>query len=136
MYFMPLLVTVLLAADPEIVVTNVTLKEKEFDSFAEVLHVIQKSGTIEVAGAHTGFIEIEIYKNGKKLPDAVKSLGASDRIHRVDRARFALNVVDLDYMELSDGKKGHSRVHLKLGVGQTGSTTILDFPKKKAISAR
>ena len=130
MYLLPLLVTLVFAAEPEIVVTDIKLKPKEFESFAEVLHVTQKSGTLELIGAHRAFIEIDMYKNGKKLPNVVKSLGSHDP-RNVDRIQFALNVVDMDYLALGDGKKRHCRLHLKLTVGKVGSSSTLDIPKKE-----
>jgi hypothetical protein len=131
MYFVPLLVAVVFAAEPDVVVKDITLKKAEYDSFAEVLHITQKSGTIDLSDAVSAaaYIEIDMYRKGKKLPTVLKGLGSSDSTS--DRIRFALNVVDMDYLTLGDGKKQHCRLHFKVGVGKVGASSTFDVPKKE-----
>jgi len=129
-----LLVTVLLAADTDGVVQNITHHEPEFGSIAEPLHIIQESGVIELSGdVAKAVIEIEHYREGRQLPAPVKSIGVrpgasgGDR----DRIRFALSFVDSDFLTLGDGKKGHCRLLIKLRAGGVTSTTTHDVAKKE-----
>src|SRR5262245_8188129 len=112
MCLMPFVVMVLLAAEPEIVAQEIRLKPAEFDSFTDVLRVIQRSGTVELSHASSAaaFIEVDMYSKGKKVEEPLKPLGSSDHTRKSDRVRFALNVVDMDYLTLGDGKKGHCRL--------------------------
>lgn len=129
-----LLLTVLLAANADGSVHNITHKQPEFDSFAEALHIIQKSGTIDLAGdAPLAKIEIEVYKNGKRLPTKLESVGVLGDVGEGGRnhIQFALNFIDTDFLTLGDGKKAHCRVLMKLKVGAVFSTTTLDVPKMK-----
>ncbi len=130
-----LLVTILLAADPGSPVQDIRHKAPDFDSFADALHIIQKSGTIDLSGdMPSAKIEIELYREGKKLATRLESLGvASER--NFDCIRFAVNLIDTDFLTLGDGKKGHCRLHMKLSISGSGistnATTTLDVPKEE-----
>jgi hypothetical protein len=133
MYIVPILVTALLTGEPNITVKNITLKKPEYDSFAEVLHITQASGTVELSDAASvaAFIEIDVYRKGKKLPTVLGGLGSSDGTSKGDRIRFAANVIDMDYLTLGDGKKDHCRLQLKVSIGNPSASTTLDVPKKE-----
>lgn len=134
MHYGLLLATVLLAAGAESPVQKITIKEPEFDSLADALHIIQKSGTIDLsADVPTAQLEIELYRDGKKLATKLESLGVRAGDSEVDkhRIRFALNVVDTDFLTLGDGKKGHCRLQMKLTAGAVTGTNTLDVPKKE-----
>ena len=138
MRFLSLLVTVLLAAEADNIVQKITLKEPEFDGIAGALHIIQKSGAVELsADSPLARIEIVLYKEGKKLPDLLASAGvlAGPSQRENDRIRFALNVVDMDYLTLGDGKKEHCRLLMKLGIGGVTGSVHMTFRKRTATSA-
>lgn len=129
-----LLVTVVLAADADRVVKEITQKEPEFDSFAEALRIIQKSGTVVLSDdAPTANIEIEVYRHGKKLPTKLKAIGARDDLSENDRnrIRYAVNFIDTDFLTLADSNRGHCRVQVKLRIASVTSTDTFDFPKKE-----
>jgi hypothetical protein len=129
-----LLVTVLLAADTDSLVKNIEHKEPDFDSFAEALHVIQKSGTIELSSdMPPARIVVELYREGKKLATRLESVGVGPGASEGnnDQIRFAVNLIDTDFLTLGDGKKGHCRLLMKLSIGNATSKTTLDFPKEK-----
>jgi hypothetical protein len=134
-----LLVTVLLAPGTDGLVQDITHQEPDFGNVAEPLHIIQKSGVIKLAGdVSVARIEIEHYREGKKLPNTVESVGVSpgaggsDR----DRIRFAVSFIDTDFLTLGDGKQGHCRVFVKLRAGSATSTTTDDVPKKQCDFSR
>lgn len=127
-----LLLTVLLAADTDSLVKDITHKQPEFDSFAEALHIIQKSGSIDLsAEVPVARIEIELYKAGRKLTSRFESLGVSPGTSKSenDRIQFALNFIDTDFLTLGDGKPGHCRLLMKLKAGNVTSTTTHDVSK-------
>lgn len=129
-----LLVTVLLAADADSLVQNITHKEPEFDSLAESLNIIQKSGTVDLSGeAPPVKIEVQLYKKGKKLATRLESVGvaAGSSKNNKHRIRFAVNFMDTDFLTLGDGKQGHCRLLMKLRSGAATSTTTLDVPKQE-----
>jgi hypothetical protein len=135
-----LLVMAFLAVDADVVVQKITHKQAEFDSIADVLHIIQKSGTIEFSGdmLRTAHIEIERYKKGKKLPTQLESLGVRGGTSQdgKDRVRFALSFVDTDSLKLAGSEKGHCRLVLKLNVGASTGTKTLDVPKEECDFSR
>jgi hypothetical protein len=135
-----LLVIVLLAADAEVVAQKITLKQPEFDSIADVLHIIQKSGTIEFSGdmLRTAWIEIEQYKKGKKLPTQLELVGVCDDkgSDGNDRIRFALNFLDTDFLALGDSKKGHCRLAMRLNIGAVTGKETRTFLKANVTSAK
>jgi hypothetical protein len=129
-----LIVMVLLAADATKPVRDITHQEPEFGSIAEPLHIVQKSGLIELsADVSKAKIEIEHYREGKKLPVSYESLGVSPGkgANDGDRIRFAVSCVDTDFLPLGDSKKEHCRLLLKLMVGGVAGTTTHDVPKKE-----
>lgn len=135
MHYALLLTTAFLVADADFVVRDITYKQPEFDSIADVLHILQKSGTIEFSGnmPRTARIEIERFKKGEKVPRPLQSIGvmAGAIEEGSDRIRFAVNFLDTDFLTLGDGKKGHCRLVFKLNVGAVTGTGTLDVPKEE-----
>src|SRR5690242_7852617 len=121
MHFLPLLLTVALAAEPNHIAEKITLKETEFDSLDEALHLIRNSGTLKLsAPRRKGMIEIEPYKDGKKQPMV---RGGGIETEASGDIRFTLQVIDMDYLTLGDGKKGHCRLYSKLLIGSSFAAT-------------
>jgi hypothetical protein len=137
MHVIPLLVTVLIAADPNHadrhhadqnqIAQKITLNEPRFDGVEEALHIISKSGTLELAAPRSrATLEIEGYKDGQQLP-LVQAVGVESRA--AGTYRFTVQIIDMDYLTLGDGKKGHSRLLVKLGVNDEIGSHAMSSPR-------
>ncbi len=79
-----------------------------------LLRIKQLEGDVELNAGFTNMgLVVEAYKGGKpvELPDSKASLpGAS--LRTAGRARYAAQVVDLNFLPLAGAKKGHCRLRL------------------------
>jgi hypothetical protein len=85
-------------------VKALALDPPEFTDLADLLHVVRRSGRVELAAdAPKGRLEVEIYRAGKR--QAVHSVGydQSSRPGASRAVRFAVQAADLDYLPLGAG---------------------------------
>jgi hypothetical protein len=75
---------------------------------------------------------VELYRDGKRLRLDLDGGVMDVSGTREDKSvvKFAVHVLDLAHLPLGDGKKDHSRLLLKLGLGTSATTRAVDFPKR------
>jgi hypothetical protein len=101
------------------------------NDLAPLLRVEQYQGRVELTGGFRNCtLVLAAYRGGKPvaLPDAEADLGAEAETGRA--LRYGVQVVDLDYLPLGGGKKGHCRMRFVLR-HPDGATSAVerDVPK-------
>lgn len=97
-----------------------------------LLRIKQLEGYVELNSGFTNMsLVVDAYKEGKpvELPDSHVSLrGAS--LDTSGKIRYAAQVVDLDFLPLADGKKGHCRLRLTFFLPEGAKVSVeRDIPK-------
>jgi RNA polymerase sigma factor (sigma-70 family) len=96
-------------------------KKPDIAELADVLNIVRKSGLVTLRDGHQdGYLLIEFYKEGKKQDRTIRgagySLGDLAKRGRFDQVEFAVQALDLDLVQLGDGKRGHCRMRLVANV--------------------
>lgn len=114
------------AAEPELV--SVSIEQPGVDDLSHLLRVRKISGRFELNKPVTqAALVLEVYKDGKKVPDA-PSLDIHCEFGNGGTAgRFSLQAADLDYLRLDKAKDGHCRVLL-------GMTLAHEEPAARAMA--
>ena len=117
----------------------VSIKQADIDDLAELLRVTRRSGRVDLRDQLSGgYLIIDFYRAGQKQEKKIQGAGfgigtlakGKDRYDRVD---FAMQAMDLDYLQVGDGKKAHCRVLLKtvvVGPSAPLSSYTQDVPKE------
>jgi hypothetical protein len=130
--FLPIILTLLISAEPDHIAKTITLKDAEFDSIAEDLRIIQRSGSVELSTPRkVARIVVDLYRDGRPLDRYNQIIGTGVNGDEIGLVRFSCNIVDMDYLMLGDGKKGHCRLKLKLGINNSGGGLVTDVPKER-----
>jgi hypothetical protein len=111
---------------------SVNVKEPAIDDTDELLHITRRSGQVVLReDPPVARLELEFYQNGKKLPFRTLSVQHSDRVSPLDKRTidFSVQAIDLDWLKLDSGPKGHHRVLLKLKHANNMMTMSGDVPK-------
>jgi RNA polymerase sigma factor (sigma-70 family) len=98
-----------------------------------ILHIQKFNCGLEVAREEECnlVVELEVYKDGRKVNYSIKGGGVSSTSGGSRLARIALQAADLDYLPLAGGGKGQCRVQIEMEMdgGYTRSSTTTDVPK-------
>jgi hypothetical protein len=123
------------AEDPHL--TQVNVERPTVGDISNVLQIKKLTGTFQFdSTVKKVTLVLEFYKNGEKLADMPNVAVTVDPVDGGDSGTFAIQIADLDYLQLGDGKKNHCRVVLELELARQGSKTTLnpkaiDVPKYK-----
>jgi hypothetical protein len=107
-------------------------KPSQLSDLAEVLRIQQLQGKVELNSGFTNVtLVLAAYKDGKSvdLPGSeIPLFGAYETSGTIS---YAVQIVDLDFLPLGDGKKAHCRLHFSFRWpdGSSGSVER-DIPKK------
>jgi hypothetical protein len=113
---------------------RVTRQTPAVGDIASVLHIHKTYCEVDLGAAPrsgTFVVEFELYKKGRKTNSPLSGGGVGVAAHSpVPRqAKISVQAVDLDYLPLAGGAKGHCRVKVDLDVGSTVCGTSADVPK-------
>ena len=114
--------------------TRVWMVPANVDGLPGYLHIWPSAWTIHFPEAPSQFtMEVEFYKQGQLVVEPPKiSLKYKNRKDRpLDAFRFAIQIIDLDYLRLPAGKPRHCRWRLNLeDIGGRGiGAEVKDIPK-------
>jgi len=106
-------------------------KSGDIQDLAPVLHVERYGGQVQLnSGFHSVKLALAAYKDGKpvELPDAEADLLSEAEMNCT--LKYAVHVIDLDFLQLGSAKKNHCRMRFTLR-GPDGATTWAerDVPK-------
>ncbi|WP_435016228.1 hypothetical protein TA3x_003792 [Tundrisphaera sp. TA3] len=108
---------------------SVHAEKPEAGSIEDALHIRKASGTVELREkVASASLKIDLYRDGKKVDSRSQSAGLLP-VQATTRARFSVQVIDLDYLPLGGMKKGHCRMLLTLDLGELISSGSSDVPK-------
>jgi hypothetical protein len=105
------------AKDAERPAKSVTFRERGFDDTADILNIVRHSGEVILSPGRlpSAYLAIDVYIDGQKQQRTIEgshtnwSQNVNVQGKPID---FCIQIADLDYLPLGDGKKGHSRVLL------------------------
>jgi hypothetical protein len=106
-------------------------KELDLNDLAPILHIERYVGQVQLNSAYrNASLVMAAYRNGKpvELPGAEAEVlpGAETN----SAIRYAVQVVDLDYLRLGDAKKDHCRMRFALRIPEVGRVAVeRDIPK-------
>jgi hypothetical protein len=106
---------------------SIRVELPKLGSLEDALHIRKCSGSYELkTKARSVKLVIDLYREGKKVDSHAFSVGD----HRgAESGEFSVQVIDLDFIPLGDGKKGHHRIQYALSLGTTAGSTKWDVPK-------
>lgn len=119
----------LFAEDPHL--TEVTVERLGVGDTSHLLHIKKLTGTFRFGSkVKKATMVCEFYKKGKKLSDVPEVKATIQAFDGADLGKFAIQIADIDYLQLGDAKKNHCRVLIEL---QLGNSTLnpkeIDVPK-------
>jgi hypothetical protein len=103
----------------------------QLGDLAEVLHIQQLRGKAELnSGFNNVTLVLAAYKDGHKADLTGREVPLFGAYETTGTISYAVQIVDLDFLPLGDGKKGHCRLHFSFRWpdGSTGSAER-DIPK-------
>jgi hypothetical protein len=101
-------------------------KQGTIEDIAPALHIERYGGQVELnSGFNHVRLVLQAYKNGKRLdlPDAEGDLLANAETNST--LKYAVHIIDLDFLRLGDAKKNHCRMRFTLR-GPEGETTAVE----------
>ena len=114
---------------------RVAVTEPDVGDVASILHIIKRSGEVQFRGpVGKAALKLELYKDGKRLNFRAEA-GLIDMTgvdQKPDKARFSVQIADLDYLPLGGGEKGRCRLQMNLQLGLPnpgGVSGAEDVPK-------
>jgi hypothetical protein len=106
---------------------SIRIEQPKLGSLEDTLHIRKCSGSYELnAPARRISLAIDLYREGKKIDS--HSFAVGDQEGAVS-GEFSVQVIDLDFLPLGDGEKGHHRIQYALSLGRTRGALKWDVPK-------
>jgi hypothetical protein len=95
--------------------TEVIIERPGVGDTSNLLHIKKLTGNFKFdSEVKKVTLVCEFYKNGQKLSDVPEVAATIDPADGGDSGSFAIQIADLDYLQLGDGQKNHCRVVLEL----------------------
>src|SRR5689334_22069780 len=88
------------------------VKPSQLGDLAEVRRIQQLRGKAELnSGFNNVTLVLAAYKDGKKVDLSDREIPLFGAYETTGTISYAVQMVDLDFLPLGDGKKGHCRLH-------------------------
>lgn len=108
---------------PKTIVSAIHAEAPKAGSIEDALHIRKASGTVELTRNVTrAKLTIDLYRGGKKVHSESSSVGVQPG-QAAGVVRFVVQVIDLDYLPLGGGKKGHCRIVTTQELGKAITST-------------
>jgi hypothetical protein len=102
---------------PKTIARAIHAEGSKAGSIEDTLHIRKASGTLELNRKVTrARLTIDLYRGGKKVRSESSSVSVQPA-QAADVVRFTVQVIDLDYLPLGGGKKGHCRIVMTQELG-------------------
>jgi hypothetical protein len=101
------------------------VKPLPLGDLAEVLRIQQLQGKVELnSGFRNVTLVLAAYKDGKKVDLPGSEVPLFGEYETTGIISYAVQIVDLDFLPLGDGKKGHSRLHVSFRWPDGSSSSV------------
>ncbi len=110
---------------------SVAIQKPGLGDTAHLLHIKKMVGTFELdAKAKSVTLLCEFYKNGQVQTEMTEVRAELDPVEGGTKGEFAIQIADIDYVQLGDAQKNHCRVVLELKLGHNTLNPVeIDVPK-------
>jgi hypothetical protein len=107
------------------------VKPQQIGDLAQVLHIVQLEGQIQLnAGFRNMTLVFAAYKDGKKVEQPASEHAGLGQHKKPGALTYAVQIVDLDFLPLGNGKKGHCRVRVSFRLPDESTVSVeKDIPK-------
>lgn len=107
---------------------EITANGPQLGDLSEVLQVRKAAGTFRFSQkVDSIYLKLYVYQDGKLVFDQ-KTIGLSAR-GGADAGKYAVHLVDLDYLPLGEAKPGHYLLHYRLEMNGVSTAGKLMIPK-------